>query len=118
MSAPVPKIGDVWYRVDGVWIDDGSESYCGMELQWQQWRVTKVTPSGAWFQSIEQPYKKQRFALTNGARWVSRTKADALSGLIARKLRHIKIVQFQATTASETLDLAKEALAKMEGGAA
>jgi len=108
-----PQVGDIWHRVDGAWIDDGSETYCGMELEWQQWRVTKVTPAGAWFQSVEWPYKKQRFALSIGARWVNRTKAEALERLIARKRRHIAIVEHEAITARETLALAKDALAEM-----
>lgn len=117
-SKPTPQVGDIWHRVDGSYVDDGSETYQGMELEWKQWRVTRVTPAGAWLQSVEWPYKKQRFALSSGARWVSRTKAEALSGLIARKRRHIAIVEHQAETARETLLLAQAALANLEGGAA
>lgn len=110
-TKPQPKIGDIWYRVEGQYIDDGSETYQGMELVWQRWEIVKVTPCGAWMKSVEWPYKKQRFALTSGARWVRRTKADALSGLIARKRRHIRIVEHQAEVAKETLKLAEAALA-------
>lgn len=112
------KVGDIWHRVEGQYIDDGSETYQGMELEWQQWEVVKVTPCGAWMRCIEWPYKKQRFALASGARWVSATKAEALEGLIARKRRHIAIIDHQKTTATETMQLAKAALAALKGGAA
>lgn len=105
------KLDDVLHRVEGAYIDDGSETYQGMELCWLQWRVSKVTPSGAWLHCVEQPWRKQRFALNDGARWVSRTKQDALAGLIARKRRHIAIVEGQARTARETLELALAELA-------
>lgn len=113
-----PQIGDIWHRVEGVYIDDGSEVFCGMELEWQQWKVVKVTRAGAWMACINWPHKKQRFALAQNARWVSRNKSEALLGLIARKRRHISIVEHQAVTARETLELAKTALAEMKGGAA
>ena len=114
-SKPTPQVGDIWHRVDGSHVDDGSETYQGMELEWQRWRVTKLTPAGAWLQCVEWPYKKQRFALSSGARWASRTKAEALIGLIARKRRHIAIVEHQAEAARETLLLAQGELAKMDG---
>jgi len=107
-----PEIGDIWHRVEGAHIDDGSEQYVGMELCWLQWRAVKITPSGAWFQCVEQPWRKKRFALNDGSRWVSRTKTDALTGLIARKKRHITIVEHQAETAREVLALARAALAE------
>lgn len=112
-----PQLGDIWHRVEGSHIDDGSETYQGMELCWLQWRAVKLTPSGAWFQCIEHHWKKPRFALNDGARWVSRTKADALAGLIARKKRHIAIVEFQAETAREVLALAMAALAETQEAA-
>ena len=118
MIAPKkPQIGDIWYRVEGSYTEDGSDAFCGMELDWQQWEVVKVTPAGAWLTCITWPYKKQRFALAQHARWVSRTKSEALHGLIARKRRQIAIVEHQAATARETLELAKTALAEMKGGA-
>lgn len=104
------QLGDIWHRVEGSHIDDGSETYQGMELCWLQWRVAKVTPAGAWLHCVEQPWRKQRFALNDGSRWVSRTKADALAGLIARKRRHIAIVEHQAEAAREVLALALAAV--------
>lgn len=112
------KVGDIFHRVDGQYIDDGSEMYQGMELEWQQWQVEKVTPCGAWLRCIEWPYKKRRFAMIPGARWVSATKTEALEGLIARKRRHIAIIDHQKTAATETLQLAKAALAALKGGEA
>ena len=109
------KVGDILYRVDGQYIDDGSESYQGMELEWQQWKIEKVTPCGAWLRCVEWPYKKRRFALIPGARWVCTDKADALEGLVARKQRHIAIIDQQKITAAETLELAKQELLKMKG---
>lgn len=106
-------VGDIFHRVTGEWIDDGSETYQGMELQWEQWKVEKVTKCGAWLRSVEWPYKKRRFAPLPGARWVSATKADALIGLIARKRRHISIIDQQKVTAAETLQLAESALMAM-----
>lgn len=111
-------VGDILHRVDGQYIDDGSETYQGMELEWQQWKVEKVTPRGAWLRSVEWPYKKRRFALIPGARWVGETKADALEGLIARKRRQIRIIDQQKITATETLELAKAALNALKGDAA
>lgn len=113
-----PQIGDIWFRVDGAYKDDGSETFVGMELSWQQWRVVKLTKRGAWLQCVEYPFKKQRFALSSGARWVGKTKADALVGLIARKRRHIEIVEHQAIAARETMGLATAAFEAMKGGAA
>lgn len=104
------KINDILHRVEGQYIDDGSETYQGMELAWQQWKVVKATPRGAWLQSVEWPYKKLRFALIPGARWVSSTKAEALAGLIARKRRQLEIIRQQNITATETLSLAQSAL--------
>lgn len=112
------ELGQVFHRVDGTYIDDGSEMYMGMELTWEQWRVVKTTPRGAWLQCVEYPHKRIRFALATGARWVSQTKTQALEGLIARKMRQISIVEHQAETARETLSLAREELAKVKGGAA
>ena len=113
-----PKVNDILHRVEGQYIDDGSETYQGMELEWQQWKAVKVTPRGAWLQSVEWPYKKMRFALIPGARWVSSTKAEALAGLIARKGRQLEIIRQQTITATETLSLAKSALAEVTQRAA
>jgi hypothetical protein len=110
-----PELGDVWHRVDGEWIDDGSETYQGMELIWTTYSVVKVTPRGAWVKCIERSWKKQRFALMPGARWIGATKRDALKGLIARKKRHISILEQQDICAKETLILAKDELEKVEG---
>lgn len=112
-----PKIGDLWHRVDGTYIDTGSEQFEGMALDWQTWRVTKVTRCGVWLSCVEYPYKKKRFALISGARAVSRTKPGALLGLVARKRRHIAIVEHQLEAARQTLELAKAELEKMKGGA-
>ena len=106
-----PQIGDIWYRVDGQWIDNGYETYQGVELVWQEWRAVKLTRSGAWFQCVGESWRKQRFALASGARWLSRTKDGALKSLIARKRRHIDIVENQAVVARDTLELARAALA-------
>lgn len=108
-----PRVNDILHRVEGQYIDDGSEAYQGMELAWEQWKAVKVTPRGAWLQSVEWPHKKLRFALIPGARWVSNTKAEALSGLIARKRRQLEIIRQQTITAAETLDLAESALAEI-----
>ena len=106
------QLGDILFRVNGEYRDDGSETYIGMELSWEQWRVVKTTPCGAWLQCVEWPYKKKRFALNSGSRLAARTKTEALMSLIARKRRHISIVEHQAEVARETLALAKEALDK------
>lgn len=108
-----PKVDDILHRVDGQFIDDGSETYQGMELVWEQWRVVKVTPCGAWLQSVDWPHQKLRFALIPGARWVSATQALALIGLIARKRRQLEIIRQQNITATETLSLAQSALAEI-----
>jgi hypothetical protein len=115
-NAPQPAaIGDVWHRVDGDWIDDGSESYQGMELAWTTWRCTKVTRCGAWFQCVEWRGRKPRFALTSGAKNLSRTQREALERLIARKVRQMKILEGQKTAAADTLTVARSALSAMNG---
>ena len=98
-----PTIGDILYRVDGEWIDDGSEVYQGMELCWTTWKVVRLTPCGAWLQCVERHWKKQRFALASGARWVSRTRDEALQSLVARKRRQLAIITQQTTMAQDTL---------------
>lgn len=112
------KVNDILHRVEGQYTDDGSETYQGMELAWEQWQVEKVTPRGAWLRSVEWPHKKLRFALIPGARWVSGTKEKALVGLIARKRRQLEIIRQQNTTATETLSLAQSALAEITQRAA
>lgn len=112
-----PKIGDIWHRVDGSYIDDGSEQYVGMELCWTQWEAVRVTPQGAWFRCVTFPYRKHRFALASGARWLRRSKIEALSSLISRKRRQIAIVEHQKIAASETLELANAAFFAMKGSA-
>jgi hypothetical protein len=115
----VPAIGDILHRVDGQCIDDGSETYQGMELFWTTWRVVRLTPCGAWLQCVERHWKKQRFALSSGARWVSRTQEEALQALIARKRRQLAIVSQQEVMAQETLELAtaaKARAAQLDGG--
>jgi hypothetical protein len=112
-----PIVGDVWHRVDGQWIDDGSETYVGMELAWTTWRVVKLTRCGAWFQCVEYHWRKQRFALLHGARWISPTREHALQRLVMRKRRHLSILENQSTEARETLALAEAEIAKAKGGA-
>lgn len=116
MAHPQVQVGDIWFRVDGDWIDDGSETYQGMKLDWQQWRAVKVTPCGAWFECVQWPRRKHRFALSSGARWASRSKSGAIRGLIARKRRHIAILNQQLECAQETLQLALAALDKAQEG--
>lgn len=108
---PKFSVGDIRHRVEGACIDDGSERFVGMELSWTTWRAVKVTPQGAWLKCIEWSYKKQRFALASGARWCHASKDGALDQLIARKRRHLAILESQKTMADETLNLAKSARA-------
>lgn len=115
LLGPSPaQIGDVWYRVEGSHI--GDEAYEGMELMWSSWQCIKTTAQGAWFQSVEWSYKKQRFALTSGARFLSRTKHEALQRLIARKVRHLRILASETVAAQDTLDVARTALAHSMSG--
>ena len=113
---PGLQIGQILFRVDGAWIDDGTEIFQGMELMWTTWRVVKVTQCGAWLKCVEHHWKKQRFALASGARWISTSKEDALQRLVMRKRRHISILEQQNTCARETLALAQEAIKKATGG--
>jgi hypothetical protein len=107
-------VGDIWHRVDGLWIDDGSEVYCGMELDWTVWRVVKVTRCGAWLQCMTYPYKKQRFAPTHTVRWCSSTKEDALERFIKRKRRQLEILRQETTMTRDALEVAEAALAAGE----
>lgn len=109
------QVGDVWHRVEGSHI--GDEVYQGMRLEWTSWRCIKTTPQGAWFKCVEWNYKKPRFALTNGARTICRTKREALERLIARKVRHIGILNGEVIAAQDTLDAARTALAQCEDAA-
>lgn len=103
-----PKVGDIWLRVDGV--PNGDETWDGgAELTWQEWRVVKVTPCGAW---LSRPYGdfhigEPRFALANNCRWCHRTKEEALRSLIRRKHRHIQFLERDMVVARETLRLAQ-----------
>jgi len=103
------NIGDVWHRVEGSYI--GEEVYRGMELSWTSWRCVSTTPKGAWFRCVEWNYQKPRFALTVGARALSRTKHEALQRLIARKIRHLSILENETVAAQDTLHVARAALA-------
>lgn len=104
------KIGDVWHRVDGS--HPGDEAYDGMELAWTAWVCIKTTARGAWFKCVEWSSKKPRFALTSGARAICRTKNEALERLVARKLRHLQILNSEIIFAKDTLDAAQAAFAK------
>lgn len=115
MSAPKPAaVGDIWHRVDGTWIDTGSETYEGMELSWTTWRCDKVTKCGAWFVCTEWRARDRVFAATSGARNLHRTDVEALKALIARKNRQIRILEGQARAAEDTLTEAMVALPKLE----
>jgi hypothetical protein len=102
------KVGDIWYRVEGSHI--GDEVYEGMELAWTSWICVKTTPSGAWFRCVEWRHVKQRFALTLGARAISRSRREALERLVARKVCHLRRLAFDTTVADDTLALARAAL--------
>lgn len=114
VKAAAVVVGDVWHRVEGDWIDDGSESYQSMALSWTTWRCTKATACGAWFSCIEWSHIRPRFALADGAKGLSRTKREALERLVARKVRQIRILEGQKTAADDTLAVARAALAEME----
>ncbi len=117
MRKHTPKpaaVGDIWHRVEGAWIDGGSEMYEGVKLEWTRWRCVKTTPRGAWFSCMEWPHKRQRFALTSGAKALSRTQREALKRLVARKVRQLRILEGQKTEAEDTLEIARAALSAME----
>lgn len=108
------KLGDTWYRAEGAWIDDGSESYAGVEIDMQEWRIVRTTPCGAWFERVNYWHRKPKFGLTNGtARWISQTKEEALKGLIARKNRQLQIISHKQMVASDTLKIAHAMLDEM-----
>ena len=109
------QVGDVWHRVDGSHI--GDEVYAGMELAWTSWLCIKTTAQGAWFKCVEWSHKKPRFALTSGSRAICRTKQEALERLIARKVRHLRILSNEAISAQDTLDVAQAALVQSKGAA-
>jgi hypothetical protein len=115
---PVDKVGDIWFRAEEQWIDDGSEMYAGVTIAYVEWEVTKVTSCGVWLRCVTWPYrskKKERFALKSGARAFRRTKLDALQGLIARKNRQLAIVAHQKQVAEDTLEAAARELESMKG---
>jgi len=110
---PAAQIDDIWYRVEGSHI--GDEVYAGMELEWTSWKCVKTTAKGAWFKCVEWTYNgKLRFALTDGARAISRTKVEALEMLIDRKITQIRILHMNVTSAQDTLDVAKQALESLK----
>lgn len=110
----IQKVGDVWFRVEGAYIDDGSDTFQGMELDWQEWKIVKLTPCGAWFRLESMPWKKQKFALSRGARWISPTKQEAIKMLISRKKKQLYILDHQIDCAKETLELAMAANIELE----
>jgi hypothetical protein len=107
-------VGDIWHKVEGSHV--GEEVYRGMELSWTTWRCVSVTPKGAWFRCVEWSYKKPRFALTDGARSLSRTKHEALQQLIRKKVLHLRILENEMVVAQDTLRIARATLAEMSNG--
>ena len=108
-------LGDVWHRVEGWHI--GEDVYGGMGLAWTSWLCIKTTAQGAWFKCVELNFKKPRFALTSGSRFIVRTKQEALERLIARKERHLRLLASEAVAAQDTLDIARDALAQYKADA-
>jgi hypothetical protein len=102
-----PKVGDVWYRVTGSPIGEYISE--GVELSWEEWRVSRLTPCGCWLKCLTWPHQRDRFSLDLCGRFASPTKAGALAQLIARKNRHLAILRSQQAEAEITLDLAIEA---------
>lgn len=100
-------VGDIWYRAEDECIDDGGEMYVGVEIIIVEFTVAKVTPSGVWLHCTTYPHRKNRFALSDGSRAVRRTKADAILSLIARKRRHIQIIEHQRRIALDAIEAAK-----------
>ena len=115
LGPPPAQVGDVWHRVEGSPI--GDEVYEGMELAWTSWLCIKTTAQGAWFKCVEWSFKLPRFALTSGSRAICRTKHEALERLIAKKVRHLRILSNEAISAQDTLDVARDALAQHKGDA-
>jgi len=116
---PHPSVGDIWYRVDGSPI--GEEADTDFELNWEEWQVAKVTPHGAWFRCLTRPYKtysKLRFADALSSRKLHRTKREALESLVARKRRHLAILEWQRHGAEQTKALASAALKAEKAGQA
>lgn len=114
MSQRLESIGDSWYRAEHRYIEDGSETYVGVEVELLEWRVVKVTRQGVWLACPTQPWRKKRFALSLGARAFRRTREEALDGLLARKRRQIRILESQMQVARDTI----EAVAEMRRAAA
>lgn len=111
-TGPLPaQVGDIWHRVDGSHI--GDEVYQGMDLDWTSWRCVRTTPQGAWFECVEWSHRPERFALTSGAKAICRTQTEALERLIARKKRHLLILNSETVAAQDTLEVAREALAHL-----
>ena len=123
-NTPAPAIGDKWWRAEERYIDDGSETYCGVTIGFVEYEAVKLTPCGAWLRCITWPHltrKKLKFALQSGSRAVRRTKVEALEGLIARKRRQIQIVAHQMDVARDAQIEAQAVLKAMraqEGGGA
>lgn len=116
-TTPPLKVGDIWYRVDGSML--GDEVCEGYELQWEEFRCERLTPSGGWFRSVQWGhYKKPRFALAIGCRWLRPSQTEALQALIARKRRQLVILSSQQAFAQETLELATHALRQLTRKAA
>lgn len=108
------KIGDIWYRAEGRYIDSGYDTYAGMEIDIQEWTVVRLTPCGAWLKRQNYWHRKEKFALSSGARWVSRTKKQAVENLIHRKKRQLTILRNHTTVAQDTLHAAEDELKKLE----
>ena len=115
-AATTPKVGDTWYRYEsrryGIaneW-DEVVSTY--VQLQLSELTVKKVTPKGVWVSAgnICTP----RFVLTAAnKRYALPTKEEALESLLARKARHIRILESQTKEARDVQRLANAELAKL-----
>ena len=92
-----------YYRLDGT-VSYYNEVY----FQYDKYSVLKRTAKGVWLSTPYDKQKGKRFVLDSGRkRFAYPTKALALESYIARKTRHLSILQHQVNDVSRLLEEAK-----------
>lgn len=99
-------VGDIWYRADERYIDDGSEMYVGVTIAVVEWHVVRVTPQGVWLNRNPSYGCRPRWA-SEASRSFAATRVRAVEKLIKRRQSQVRILGHQLQVARDTLDAAK-----------
>lgn len=96
-------------------IDDGAGR---VDLFMEEFRVTSVTPKGAWIAPASWYWRpKFKFILAKARkRFAHDNKMDALESYVARQVRRIAILEYQLSKSRQGLALAKTKLEQLNNG--